>query len=67
MISFKCFKCRTPVEQMGKADIRLSDTGDRVSEYMSIYPDIDLATMKTVYKCPCGMLCTYMNMTDEGE
>ena len=66
MTSFKCYKCRTPVEQMEKAPIRLSDTEDRVHEYMTIYPDIDLETMKTVYKCQCGMLCTYMNMINGG-
>jgi len=66
MISFKCYRCRTPVEQMEIAPMRLQGEGDRVLEYMHIYPHIDQETMKTVYKCQCGMLCTYMNMINGG-
>lgn len=64
MTSFKCYKCRTPLNQMKVVNMKLNDTGDRVHEYMHIYPDIDQDTMRTIYKCPCGRLCTYMNMID---
>lgn len=63
MITFKCMRCKRTVDQMDKAPMKIDWS---INEYVALYPEMDIETLRTIYMCKCGRLNSYMNMVEVG-